>query len=77
MNLYSDRASVVINLNSYAEGFLTVNLSRDIIDSRIYGHSGADDIWFVLIDGVESNYIETKDNEFRNVTIEFERLDEL
>jgi predicted secreted protein with PEFG-CTERM motif len=53
---------------------LTVTLPRGLIDARLGpdGRSGADDSFFVLLDGTEVQFDETTTSEDRTLTIPFE-----
>ncbi len=55
MNLDVDFASLTIEIVSFDDGFIELNIPRGLVDSTF---DGADDIFFVFIDGVESDYLE-------------------
>ena len=60
--------SVIIELNSTEQGHITITLPRDVIDSK----SGSnDDDFFVLVDGEETNFNETKTSSDRTVSVDF------
>jgi predicted secreted protein with PEFG-CTERM motif len=63
-----DSKSLIIQLDSTNEGELTVTLPRDILDATV---NGEDDDFFVIVDGEEVNYEETKTSEDRTLAIQF------
>ena len=60
--------SVIIELDSTAPGQITITLPRDVIDSKAGNN---DDAFFVLVDGEESTFGETKTSSDRTLTVEF------
>jgi len=60
--------SLIIQLRSVSNGTLTVKLPREIIDSKF---GGKDDDYFVLIDGLDSEFTEGKTSSERTLTIKF------
>ena len=46
-------------------------MPREILDARLGGCTGDDDSLFVLVDGEEDSFEETKDANMRQVTINF------
>jgi len=60
--------SVIIELDSTGPGQITITLPRDVIDSKAGNN---DDDFFVLVDGEESTFDETKTPSDRTVTVEF------
>jgi predicted secreted protein with PEFG-CTERM motif len=62
--------SLIIEIDSFADGALTITLPRGLIDS-LKG-DGTDDEFFVLVDGEEREFGETKTAMDRTLTIEFE-----
>jgi len=66
--------SLLIDMETTSDGELTITLPRELIDSRLgqNGQTGEDDVFFVLVDGAETNYdeIATFDDE-RTLAIPF------
>jgi len=60
--------SLIIQMNSISNGTLLVKLPRDVIDSKF---EGKDDDFFVLIDGLDSEFKEGKTETERTLTIPF------
>jgi predicted secreted protein with PEFG-CTERM motif len=61
--------SVIIELDSTESGQITITLPRDVIDSKT---GNSDDAFFVLLDGEESIFEETKTSSSdRTLTVEF------
>ena len=55
-------------ISTTSDGQLTITLPRALIDAKL---NGDDDEFFVLIDGEEVDFDETKDNGSRTLTIAF------
>ncbi|MBT8243428.1 MAG: hypothetical protein HKP34_07015 [Nitrosopumilus sp.] len=55
MNLDVDTTSLIIEIISFDDGFIELNIPRGLIDATF---DDEDDIFFVLIDGTESDYLE-------------------
>lgn len=63
--------TLVIDIESMRDGTLTITLPRDLVDSK-KAVDGADDSFFVLVDGEEVEYMETKTTEdARTLAIDF------
>ncbi len=60
--------SLIINVDSISNGTLFIQLPREVIDSK-FGEE--DDDFFVLIDGLETGFEETKSANDRTLTILF------
>ncbi|MFZ9005488.1 MAG: PEFG-CTERM sorting domain-containing protein, partial [Nitrosopumilaceae archaeon] len=60
--------SLIITVDSISNGTLFIQLPRDVIDAK-FGDD--DDDFFVLIDGLETGYEETKSVNDRTLTIQF------
>ncbi|MFZ8908452.1 MAG: PEFG-CTERM sorting domain-containing protein [Nitrosopumilaceae archaeon] len=60
--------SLIITVDSISNGTLFIQLPRDVIDAK-FGDD--DDDFFVLIDGLETGYDETKSVNDRTLTIQF------
>ena len=56
MDLDFDFTSLIIEIISYEDGFIEVSIPRGLVDSK-YSDT-VDDIFYVIIDGVESDYLE-------------------
>jgi hypothetical protein len=74
MVIYQDTNSLRIDISAYGNGELFLSIPRSILDARLGtdGMSGEDDIFFVLVDGVEVGFEETTTSEDRTLTIPFE-----
>ena len=64
---------LIVLIEPKSDGILTLELPRTAIDAK--KSDGTDDIFIILIDGVEVPFIETKDANTRTITIEFEEID--
>ena len=60
--------SLIINIDSLSNGTLFIQLPRDVIDAKF---DEDDDDFFVLIDGLETGFEETKSINDRTLTIAF------
>jgi len=69
-SIYPDTSanSLIVDIETTNSGSLTITLPRDIIDAKM---NGADDDFFVLVDGEEVDFEETKTNTERTLTIPF------
>ena len=66
----SEASSVIVELNATTEqGVLTITLPRDVMDAKISDNE--DDDFFVLVDGEEVSFEETKTDADRRLAIEF------
>ena len=65
----SEASSVTIELEATEQGVLTIILPRDVMDAKISDNE--DDDFFVLIDGEEVVFEETKTDTNRTLAIEF------
>jgi len=64
---------LIVLIEPKSGGILTLELPRTAIDAK--QSDGTDDIFIILIDGVEVPFTETKDANTRTITIEFEETD--
>ena len=64
-----DASSLIIGISTTSDGKLTITLPRELIDA--VGPDGQEDSFFVLIDGEEVDFDETKTTTDRTLTIEF------
>jgi len=62
-----DFNTIIVTIQSSRNGFLTITLPRDLIDSKFYG----DDPFVIIIDGKEEDYDETRTSSDRTLTIPF------
>jgi hypothetical protein len=65
-----DTASIKVSLASFNSGEIKLNLPKNIIDAKT---KDEDIPFFILIDGIESNHMETSENLTRILTIPFEK----
>lgn len=66
MSISTPDTSLVISLQSTADGNLTVTLPRALIDAK----DGAnDDQYFVLVDGADTDFAESKTSTDRTITV--------
>jgi len=63
-----DSKSLVIAIDATSDGTLTITLPRALIDAKIGNN---DDAFFVLVDGEEVDFDETKTDNDRTLTIQF------
>ncbi|HET6517719.1 MAG TPA: hypothetical protein VFG25_05820 [Nitrosopumilaceae archaeon] len=63
-----ESASLIFDIVTTNNGQITITLPRAVIDAKI---GNEDDIFFVLVDGQEVNYSETKTPTHRYLTIPF------
>jgi len=64
-------SSLVVAIDATDDGEITLTLPRDVIDARMDGCEGADDVFYVLVDGEEVDFVEAKTSEDRTLTIGF------
>ena len=68
MSIDTNATSLVVSINATSGGNLTLTLPRTLIDAK----AGAnDDQFFVLVDGADTNFDETKTSTDRTVTVSF------
>lgn len=68
MSINSQETSLVISLQTTGDGTMTITLSRSLIDAK----AGAnDDQFFVLEDGADTDFQETKTSTDRTLSISF------
>jgi predicted secreted protein with PEFG-CTERM motif len=60
--------SLIVRISTTSDGELTITLPRNVIDSK---SGSADDDFFVLIDGEEVEFAESKTSSDRTLTIPF------
>jgi len=68
MTIDSQSDSLLIATQTTGDGVLTIDLPRSLIDAKV---KGEDDTFFVLEDGQDSDYNETKTATDRTLTIPF------
>ncbi len=64
-----DAHSLIVRISTTSDGELTITLPRNVIDAQI---GNADDDFFVLIDGEEVEFTESKTSSDRTLTIPFQ-----
>ena len=67
--IYTDFNILILELNTWDDGQLTIKLPRTIIDAVL--ENGEDDVFFVLIDGTETEFEEIGGTSDRTVTVSF------
>ena len=70
----TDANSLIIAIDAWNDGELTITLPRELIDSEILdveGNNIGDDTYFVLVDGEEVDFDETTTSTDRTLTIGF------
>ena len=60
--------SLLVSLKSSGDGNLTMTMPRSLIDAKA---STGDDQFFVLVDGADTDFTESKTNADRTVTVSF------
>jgi len=60
--------SLMVSLNSSSDGNLTLTLPRSLIDAKA---STGDDQFFVLVDGADTDFTESKTDTNRTITVSF------
>jgi hypothetical protein len=68
----SGSESIIISLEESAGGKLVISIPRGLMDAKL-GGSGFDDMFFVLVDGMEYLYGEKSGEDERILTIMFPR----
>jgi predicted secreted protein with PEFG-CTERM motif len=63
-----DAKSLIVTIDATNDGSLTITIPRSVMDAEI---NGADDEYFVLVDGEEVDFDETKTTTDRTLTIQF------
>ena len=64
----TEAESLIINIDSISNGTLFIQLPRDVIDAKF---GDEDDAFFVLIDGLDTEFDEIKTSNDRTLTIQF------
>jgi len=59
---------LIIEISTTSDGQLTITLPRALIDAKT---GGSDDVFIVIVDGVEGHFVETKTSTDRTLTIDF------
>jgi predicted secreted protein with PEFG-CTERM motif len=60
--------SLIVSLKSSGDGSLTITIPRSLIDAKV---GGSDDQFFVLVDGADTDFTESKTATDRTVTVSF------
>ena len=66
MGLDTKFTSLTIEILSFDDGFVELNIPRQLIDAKF---DETDDIFFILIDGTESDYIEIDSDESSRIIV--------
>lgn len=66
-----ETSSLIVTIDATDDGELVLTLPRDVIDARMGGCEGADDVFYVLVDAEEVDFAETKTSGERTLTIGF------
>lgn len=61
-------ASLIVSLKSSGEGNLTMTMPRSLIDAKV---GGSDDQFFILVDGADTDFTESKTDADRTITVSF------
>lgn len=68
ISINSQDTSLVISITTTGDGTLTMTLPRSVIDAKF---GNADDQFFVLVDGADSDFDEKKTSTDRTITVSF------
>jgi len=63
--------SLLVSIETTSDGTLTITLPRGLIEAKTNGNEGDDDVFFVIIDGEESEFEEETTSSDRTLTIPF------
>jgi len=66
--IYGDLKVLILEMRTWDDGTLTIKLPRTLIDAK---EGNSDNSFFVLVDGTETKFDETKDDEFRTINTSF------
>ena len=66
----TEAKALLVSIATTSDGFLTLKLPREVIDAK---NGDDDDEFFVLIDGYETDFTESKTSTHRTLTINFEQ----
>ncbi len=64
----TEAKSLIVQIDSISNGTLAIKIPREVLDAK-FGEE--DDDFFVILDGLEINFDETKTGNERTITIEF------
>ena len=68
ISINSQDTSLIVSLKSANDGNLTMTMPRSLIDAKA---STGDDQFFVLVDGADTDFTESKTNTDRTITVSF------
>ena len=68
VSLSPQDTSLIVSLNSSNDGNLTMTIPRSLIDAKA---STGDDQFFILVDGADTDFTESKTDTNRTVTVSF------
>ena len=64
----TEAKSLIVQIDSISNGILAIKIPREVLDAKF---GDEDDNFFVILDGLEINFDETKTGNERKITIEF------
>ena len=64
----TEAKSLIVQIDSISNGILAIKIPREVLDAKF---GDEDDDFFVILDGLEINFDETKTGNERTITIEF------
>ena len=64
----TEAKSLIVQIDSISNGTLAIKIPREVLDAKF---GDEDDDFFVILDGLEINFDETKTGNERTITIEF------
>ena len=64
----TEAKSLIVQIDSISNGILAIKIPREVLDAKF---GDEDDNFFVILDGLEINFDETKTGNERTITIEF------
>lgn len=68
MSISQQDTSLIVSLKSSGAGSLTLTMPRSLIDAKV---GGSDDQFFVLVDGADTDFTESKTDTDRTITVSF------
>ncbi len=71
MTVSDESASLIVSIDATDDGELTLTLPRAVIDAKMNGCEGDDDVFYILVDLEEVDFEQTKTDMDRTVTIPF------
>ena len=71
MSVSGETTSLTVMIAPTDDGQLSITLPREVIDAKMSGCSGQDDVFVVLVDSQEQTFTEDVDNDSRTLSIGF------